>query len=196
MLSQGTGSGTWGMILTITAILTPYLLAKYIVARRKAGRGGKQWDYDPEEGGFILNAERHLKHLAQRRPLRGDGGSSRQCAISNCFPLCLIPPSPAEKGYPPPWETSIQTAIEVFSHVLLFSCPKCGNPLASAWLSTEKNLEGADAQRFDRKCDCGWSGRLVGAQALRHWIEPWKNPVEAEPDGPHLRRQPQLSRFF
>ena len=137
-----------------------------------------------------------MKHLAQRRPLRGDGGSSRQCAISNCFPLCLIPPSPAEKGYPPPWETSIQTAIEVFSHVLLFSCPKCGNPLASAWLSTEKNLEGADAQRFDRKCDCGWSGRLVGAQALRHWIEPWKNPVEAEPDGPHLRRQPQLSRFF
>jgi hypothetical protein len=90
----------------------------------------------------------------------------------------------------------MQAATDGFSHVLLFSCPKCGNPLASAWVSTEKNLEGADAQRIDCKCDCGWSGPLVGAQALRHWIEPWKNPVEAEPNGPQLRRQPHLSRSF
>jgi hypothetical protein len=99
-----------------------------------------------------------------------------------------------KKGPPPPWETSMASVTDGFSHVLLFSCPKCGNPLASAWASTEKNLGRADAQRLDRKCDCGWSGPLVGAQALRHWIEPWKNPVDVEPDGRRLRRQPHPSR--
>jgi hypothetical protein len=90
----------------------------------------------------------------------------------------------------------MQSVTDGFSHVLLFSCPKCASPVASALTSTEKNLEGADAQRLDCKCACGWSGPLVGAQALKHWIEPWKNPVEAEPDGPQLRRQPLLSRSF
>ena len=121
----------------------------------------------------------------------------RQCAILSSFPRCLIPPSPVEKGLPAHfWETFMQTVADVFSHVLLSSCPKCGNPLASVWTSTEKNLEGADAQRLDRKCGCGWSGSLVGAQALRHWIEPWRNPVKGEPEGPELRRQPHPCRSF
>jgi hypothetical protein len=110
--------------------------------------------------------------------------------------MCLIPSSRAEMGSPPLLGDFMQSVTDVFSHVLVFGCPKCGNPLAFAWMSTEKNLKGADAQRFDRKCDCGWSGPLVGAQALRHWIEPWRNPVGAEPDGPQRSRQPHLRRSF
>jgi hypothetical protein len=90
----------------------------------------------------------------------------------------------------------MQSVMDVFSHVLLFGCPKCGNPLAFTWMSTEKNLEGADAQRFDRTCACGWSGPLVGALALRHWIEPWRNPLDVEPDGLQQRRPPHLRRSF
>jgi hypothetical protein len=131
-----------------------------------------------------------------RRPLlRAElaSGASRLCAISNSFRLCLIPLSPLKRALRP-WETSMASVTDGFSHVLLFSCPKCGNPLASAWASTEKNLGRADAQRLERKCDCGWSGPLVGAQALRHWIEPWKNPVDVEPEGRRLRRQPHPGR--
>jgi hypothetical protein len=78
----------------------------------------------------------------------------------------------------------MRTVIESFSHVLLFACPQCGSPLASACASTEKNLEVADAHWFNPHCHCGWTGPVIGVQALKHWVEPWKIPVNVEPDAP------------
>jgi len=63
---------------------------------------------------------------------------------------------------------------EQFAHVLLFDCPQCGRPLASACASTKKNLEDADAHWFNPHCHCGWTGDVIGIIALRHWVEPWK----------------------
>ena len=76
----------------------------------------------------------------------------------------------------------MQTATENFSHVLLFACPQCWRPLASACASANRNLEIADAHWFSPHCHCGWSGPVVGAQALKHWVEPWMIPVSAGPD--------------
>ena len=71
----------------------------------------------------------------------------------------------------------MQTVTDSFSHVLLFACPQCGSPLASACVSTQKNLEVADAQWFNPRCDCGWTGSVVCVQAPKHWVESWKIPV-------------------
>jgi predicted RNA-binding Zn-ribbon protein involved in translation (DUF1610 family) len=68
----------------------------------------------------------------------------------------------------------MQTAPDAFAHVLLFACPQCGSPLASACASTRKNLEVADAHWFNPHCHCGWTGPVIGVHALRHWVEPWR----------------------
>jgi len=66
---------------------------------------------------------------------------------------------------------------EQFAHVLLFDCPQCGRPMASACASTKKSLEDADAHWFNPHCHCGWTGDVTGIVALRHWVEPWKVKV-------------------
>jgi hypothetical protein len=92
--------------------------------------------------------------------------------------LCSLGPSgPSQESY-------MRTVTDSFSHVLLFACPQCGRPLASACASTKKNLEVADAQWFNPHCHCGWTGPVIGVQALKHWVEPWKTPVAIGPDAP------------
>ena len=46
-----------------------------------------------------------------------------------------------------------------FAHVLLFSCPQCHSPLASACASVKRNLEQAEAQR------------LIGLSPLPLWVD-------------------------
>lgn len=76
----------------------------------------------------------------------------------------------------------MQSLSESFSHVLLFACPQCGSPLASACASKDKNLEVADAHWFTPHCHCGWGGPVIGVQAVKHWVEPWNIPVKVGPD--------------
>jgi hypothetical protein len=78
----------------------------------------------------------------------------------------------------------MELSTECFSHVLLFACPKCGSPLASACASTQRNLEVADAHWFDPRCHCGWTGPVIGVQAVKHWVEAWKLPVRVGPEAP------------
>ena len=75
----------------------------------------------------------------------------------------------------------METVTISFAHVLLFACPKCGIPLASACASTEKNLEAADFHWFNPHCPCGWTGSVIGIEAAKHWVEPWKIPIKIEP---------------
>jgi hypothetical protein len=63
---------------------------------------------------------------------------------------------------------------EQFAHVLLFNCPECGRPLASACASANRNLEVADAHWFNPHCHCGWTGDVMGVVAVKHWVEPWQ----------------------
>jgi len=59
-------------------------------------------------------------------------------------------------------------------HVFLFKCPKCSRPQAAASTSHRSSLEEEDAQLFDRSCECGWSGALLGLVAVKHWVVPWE----------------------
>ena len=77
----------------------------------------------------------------------------------------------------------METVSGCFAHVLLFACPQCGIPLASACADTERNLENADAHWFDPHCPCGWTGSVIGLQAVKHWVEEWRVPVKLRSDG-------------
>jgi hypothetical protein len=72
-----------------------------------------------------------------------------------------------------------------FAHVLLFECPNCGRPLATACNATNSNLEAADGHYFQPHCHCGWTGTAVGLEAIKHWVEPWteKAPI-GDPNDP------------
>jgi GlcNAc-PI de-N-acetylase len=79
------------------------------------------------------------------------------------------------------------------NHVLLFVCPVCERPLASACTSSRRNLEIAEAEWFTPHCHCGWTGDVAGVTAIKHWVERWPgNPpmgvgesglCDAEPPG-------------
>jgi len=67
----------------------------------------------------------------------------------------------------------LQEALEQFAHVLLFACPECRRPLASACFTSKRSLEEADGRFFNPHCHCGWTGAVAGLQAVRHWVHPW-----------------------
>lgn len=68
----------------------------------------------------------------------------------------------------------MQQTTEAFAHVLLFACPQCNRPLASACASAKRSLEDADAHYFNPHCHCGWTGPVVGLEAVKHWVHPWQ----------------------
>jgi len=68
----------------------------------------------------------------------------------------------------------LPSITEHFAHVLLFACLQCERALASARASSKQNLEEADAHFFNPHCDCGWTGMVVGMEAVKHWVEPWR----------------------
>jgi hypothetical protein len=72
---------------------------------------------------------------------------------------------------------------EHFVHVLLFECRNCHRPLAAPVLSSQKNPEEVDAAGCHLECLCSWSGRLLGVEAMRHWVMEWKLGAPKE-DGP------------
>ena len=80
---------------------------------------------------------------------------------------------------------SLRIKADHFAHVLLFSCPECERPLASACASGKQNLEEADAHFFNPHCPCGWTGAVAGMEDVKHWVEPWRTfRVEIGAAGP------------
>jgi hypothetical protein len=63
-------------------------------------------------------------------------------------------------------------------HILLFKCPESGDPVAAAALTDSASLEDVDARSFSVQCNCGWSGRLLGIERLRNWVEEWNNGAD------------------
>jgi len=77
-------------------------------------------------------------------------------------------------------EVLLQNDAEPFVHVLLFECPHCQKPTASALPRGERSLEKVDGASLPVHCFCGWSGDLVGINARKHWVEPWENGIPRE----------------
>jgi hypothetical protein len=61
-----------------------------------------------------------------------------------------------------------------YVHVLLFRCKRCNAPLVVPVLSEGANLEKIDGNTYEVHCSCGWSKKLLGIEAARHWVSPWE----------------------
>jgi hypothetical protein len=83
-----------------------------------------------------------------------------------------------------PVEELMERKTPQFAHVLLFACPVCTRPLATACNSTKRNLETADGQYFQPHCHCGWSGDVIGMKAIKHWVEAWPDSAPVGKDVP------------
>ena len=61
-----------------------------------------------------------------------------------------------------------------FVHVLLFACAHCGDPVPSAIKTDESNVDQVDIRTLSIRCgNRGWSGKLMGTEAKRHWVGQW-----------------------
>lgn len=57
-----------------------------------------------------------------------------------------------------------------FVHTLTFGCPQCEHEILAYMKTGMRNFEQVDASEFHLKCVCGWSNRVIGAQALQHSV--------------------------
>jgi hypothetical protein len=69
---------------------------------------------------------------------------------------------------------------DMFVHVLLFECPKSGDPIPAHLVVRDSNMESVDGSHFDLKCPCDWTGQQLGIRARRHWVEPWSDGHAAD----------------
>lgn len=66
-----------------------------------------------------------------------------------------------------------------FAHVVLFHCPRCRGPIASAFTSANENLETLAESEFGAVCRCGWIGNGLDLTAVNQSIQPWETICEA-----------------
>jgi hypothetical protein len=70
-------------------------------------------------------------------------------------------------------EKTARSTNSVIAHILLFKCPESGEPVAAATLSSQTSLEEVDAKSFPVTCQCGWTGKLLGIERIKNWVEIW-----------------------
>lgn len=61
-----------------------------------------------------------------------------------------------------------------YAHVVLFHCPQCAGPLASAFSTTSERVESLEGGKFTAMCRCGWTGDGLDLQAARQSVQPWE----------------------
>ena len=62
--------------------------------------------------------------------------------------------------------------LPIYVHSLWFRCGRCAKPIVISVTSVERNLEGIDGNPFDVKCECGWSKRFLGLEAIGRSVNP------------------------
>lgn len=75
----------------------------------------------------------------------------------------------------------MNSARERFAHVILFQCPRCQGPLASAFSSSNDDMESLDGGQFGAVCRCGWIGNGLDLLAINKSVQPWEAVCEAPP---------------
>jgi hypothetical protein len=71
-----------------------------------------------------------------------------------------------------------------FAHVILFQCPHCKGPLASAFSTSDETIQYIDGGQFSAVCQCGWTGSGLDLLAVKQSVQPWETvcdpPVKRE----------------
>lgn len=78
----------------------------------------------------------------------------------------------------------MNSARERFAHVILFQCPQCKGPLASAFSSSKEDMESVDGGQFGAVCRCGWTGDGLNLSAVNQSVQPWEAVCEPPPVQP------------
>ncbi|MDP9337782.1 MAG: hypothetical protein M3P45_02825 [Acidobacteriota bacterium] len=65
-------------------------------------------------------------------------------------------------------------ARKQFAHVVLFYCPRCRGPIASAFSTSDASAV----------CRCGWIGNGLDLTAVNQSIQPWEAICEAPEPSP------------
>jgi hypothetical protein len=69
-------------------------------------------------------------------------------------------------------------ASQQFAHVVLFHCPRCRGPIATAFSSSNPRLENLAEGEFGAVCRCGWIGNGLDLTAVNQSIQPWETLCE------------------
>lgn len=75
----------------------------------------------------------------------------------------------------------MDSARERFAHVILFQCPQCQGPLASAFTSSNNDIKSLDGGQFGAVCRCGWIGDGLDLLAVNKSVQRWEAICEAPP---------------
>jgi hypothetical protein len=75
----------------------------------------------------------------------------------------------------------VNSARERFAHVILFQCPLCQGPLASAFSSSNEDMENLDGGQFGAVCRCGWIGKGLDLLAINKSVQLWEAVCKAPP---------------
>jgi hypothetical protein len=70
-------------------------------------------------------------------------------------------------------------ARKQFAHVVLFHCPRCRGPIASAFSNSNENLETLAEGEFGAVCRCGWIGNGLDLTVVNQSVQPWEAICEA-----------------
>lgn len=84
------------------------------------------------------------------------------------------------------------SARKQFAHVVLFHCPRCRGPIASAFSSSNENLENQAEGEFGAVCRCGWIGNGLDLTAVNQSVQPW----EAICESPALPEHTSVSDYI
>jgi hypothetical protein len=66
-----------------------------------------------------------------------------------------------------------------FAHVILFQCPQCRGPLASAFSSSNEDMENLDGGQFSAVCRCGWIGSGSDLSPVKQSVQPWETVCDS-----------------
>jgi hypothetical protein len=86
----------------------------------------------------------------------------------------------------------VKSVRKCFAHVILFQCPECGGPLASAYSSLKETMDTLDGGQFNAECCCGWIGNGLDFLAVNQSVQPWEtlwraiSPDERQPSADHV----------
>lgn len=76
---------------------------------------------------------------------------------------------------------------EQFARVILFQCPQCRGPLASAFTCSNADMQAFEGGQFSAVCRCGWMGNGLDLSAVIESVQPWEAVAEAPPQDEFVR---------
>jgi hypothetical protein len=73
------------------------------------------------------------------------------------------------------------SATAQYARVILFQCPQCRGPLASASSFSNADMQTLEGGQFSAVCRCGWMGNGLDLSGVIESVQPWEAVAETPP---------------